>query len=479
MQGNEETFKFLEGVLTEVAALFPGQYIHIGGDEAYKSEWKKCSKCQARIRKEGLRDEAELQSYFIKRIERILKKQGKRLIGWDEITEGGLAPDATVMYWRSGQAEIPLQAARQGHDVIMSPTEYCYINYYQGDQDMEPPSRHKTLRLKKVYEFDPMPSNFDSTLGKHIIGGQANLWAEQVPTPERAQYMMHPRLAALADAVWSQPENRSWADFADKLPYLMQRYQSAGIPFARSALQVSPDAIYDDETQEFALALNSELGGDIYYTIDGSEPNRHSPHYQKTVNENPGGKRAIRIDTTTTVRARTFSKGVWGQISEERFAFHRAFRKPINYQTPYYRGYSGGGALALTDGRFASKDFRDSLWQGFQQEEAVLTIDLGEEIPIKAIAATFLQNIAGVVFLPVSVEYQLSTDGEKFISAGILDNSISPRHIENLVEEFRLPLQNRSARYVRLIAKNIGSYPQSSLVIRRKPWIFIDEIVVE
>ncbi len=230
--GNEEVFTFLENVLTEVADLFPSKYIHIGGDEATKTNWEKCPKCQSRIKTERLKDELELQSYFIKRIEKFLASKDKNLLGWDEILEGGLAPRATVMSWRGFEGGI--EAARSGHDVVMSPTQFCYFDYYQGPQESEPLAIGGFLPLSKVYQFIPVPDSLTADEAKHILGGQANLWTEYIPTPEHSFYMMFPRLDAMAEVLWSKPENKNYEDFVRRLDKQFARFDNAGINYSKN-----------------------------------------------------------------------------------------------------------------------------------------------------------------------------------------------------------------------------------------------------
>ena len=203
--GKDSTFKFLEDVLDEVMTIFPSKYIHIGGDEATKTNWKTCPYCQKRIKTEGLKNVEELQSYFVKRIEKYINSKGKKLIGWDEILEGGLAPEATVMSWRGTAGGI--EAAEQGHDVIMTPGTHCYFDHYQGPQNEEPLAIGGYTPLSKVYEFDPVVDSMTPEEAKHVLGGQANLWAEYIPTTKQSEYMIFPRLAAMAEALWSPKES--------------------------------------------------------------------------------------------------------------------------------------------------------------------------------------------------------------------------------------------------------------------------------
>ena len=234
----EETFAFLEDVLSEVAELFPSPYIHIGGDEALKEEWQKSDYAQELIKKEDLGDENGLKSYFIKRISKFLKTKNKNIIGWDEIIEGGLAPGATVMFWRNwiGTDEI-VEMANEGHDIIMTPTSHCYFDYYQ-----VPKRQQKNVDLciggyltaKKVYDFDPMPKKISEKAKKHIIGAQGNVWTEYMKTSDRVEYMALPRMTALSEVVWSKQEHRNWKDFEKRLKYLTKRYDALNLNYFKN-----------------------------------------------------------------------------------------------------------------------------------------------------------------------------------------------------------------------------------------------------
>ena len=224
---SETTFEFLETVLTEVMELFPSPYIHIGGDEAPKAAWERSEAAQAVIAREGLADEHELQSWFIHRIEEFLNANGRRLIGWDEILEGGLAPNATVMSWRGMEGGI--EAARAGHDVIMTPTSHAYFDYYQGDPAREPLAIGGDLPLERVYELEPVPPELTEAEARHILGGQANLWTEYIRTPGKAEYMAYPRAFAMAEVLWSPPELRDLGHFLARLPHALRRLDRQGV----------------------------------------------------------------------------------------------------------------------------------------------------------------------------------------------------------------------------------------------------------
>lgn len=243
--GEEKVFEFLEDVLSEVIVLFPGTYIHIGGDECPKVRWKECDKCQARIAEEGLADEHELQSYFIRRIEKLLISKEKKLIGWDEILEGGLAPEATVMSWRGTQGGI--EAARQGHDVIMTPTSHCYFDYYQADPETEPLAIGGFTPLEKVYSFEPAPEELTEEEARYVLGAQGNLWTEYIKTPEQAEYMSVPRMCALAEVVWSRKEARDWEDFLKRLTRHFRRLDGMEVNYCRSSYRAEIGTRLDEE----------------------------------------------------------------------------------------------------------------------------------------------------------------------------------------------------------------------------------------
>ena len=224
--GNEKTFEFLENVLIEVMELFPSEYIHIGGDEAGKASWPNCKLCQARMKKEGLKDVNELQSYSIHRMERFLNSHGRKLLGWDEILDGGLAPNATVMSWRGTEGE--LAAIRSGHKAIMSPGQYCYLDGYQDAPYSQPEAIGGYLPLKKVYGYEPVPDSLSADEAKLMYGVQANLWTEYIPTEEHAEYMLYPRAIALAEVAWSKPENKSWEDFHRRALKIVDELKAKG-----------------------------------------------------------------------------------------------------------------------------------------------------------------------------------------------------------------------------------------------------------
>lgn len=264
--GKESTFEFLENVLKETMELFPSKYIHIGADEVWKGHWEKCTACQQRIKDEGLKDENELQSYFVKRMEKFLVANGRNLVGWDEILEGGLAPEATVMSWRGIQGGI--DAAKQGHDVVMSPTSHCYFDY-----------PYANISTQSVYGWEPVPDELSEQEAKHILGGQANVWTEWIADTQRVEYMIFPRMFATAEVLWSPKENRDWNDFSQRLMRQFARLDALGASYHIPPPQVEfTAAVFQDSTTVSALAAEGSPF-ELRYTMDGKDPDKSSPRY--------------------------------------------------------------------------------------------------------------------------------------------------------------------------------------------------------
>ena len=294
--GRESTFEFLDKVFTEVAAVFPFEYIHIGGDECFKGFWEKCTDCQQRMKDNGLKNTNELQSYFIKRLESMLEKKGKKLMGWDEILEGGLAPKASVMSWRGMGGGIA--AAKENHHVVMSPTDYAYLDLYQGDPSIEPPT-YSMLRFKTVYDFEPLPVGVDPNF---ILGGQGNLWTESVPTFRQVEYMLWPRSFALSEVLWSDKSKRNWNQFLGRTESHLKRLSKSDINYASSFYDaiVTPTKGSDGK---LLIELDAELDGlDIYYSFENVYPDHHTPKYKK------GEKLSVPKDADT-FRAITYRDG--------------------------------------------------------------------------------------------------------------------------------------------------------------------------
>lgn len=462
--GNDSVFTFLENVLSEVIDLFPSQYIHIGGDEVDKTPWKNCNKCQLRIKNENLHNEEELQSYFIRRIEKIVNSKGRRIIGWDEILEGGLAPNATVMSWRGEAGGI--QAAKMKHDVVMTPGAPCYFDHYQAGPEGEPLAFGGLNSLQSVYNYDPIPAELDELDIKFILGAQANLWTENITTTEQVEYMLLPCMPALAEVVWSTKENRNWKNFNERLKTQFRNFEQKGIRYCRGnfTVNIKPESKNGNLT---AILSNEIINSDIYYTTDNAYPDAQSNKYSVPVH----------IDSTTTLRAITVLNGqVMGQVPAiQKFVFHKAIGKAIKYTYPVSPYYLADGTSTLTDGirgKFEIKKY----WHGFYNNNLIATIDLGEVETVKSITLGCLQKYNDWIFLPQWVKFEISADGITFFQIETATNPIGINQPE-IIYDFKASFSPVKARYIRVLAKNNLCPPGHSG--EGKPgWIFADEIMV-
>lgn len=289
--GNDSVFTMLDKVFTEIAALFPGSYIHVGGDEAFKGFWKTCPKCQKRMQQEQLQNVDELQSYFVKRVEKIIESKGKKMIGWDEILDGGLAPNAAVMSWRGMKGGIA--AAKMQHNVVMSPWGNSYLDLYQSDSSAEPPT-YGMCRLTNCYQYDPVPDGVDA---QYILGGQGNLWAEMIPNYRQAQYMTWPRAMALAEVYWSPKEKRDWDGFIKRMEAQFPRLDQQHIKYARSYYNAIIQPVKDEQGNRY-VQLSTEIKGlDIYYSFDNTNPDNYYPKYEGKPLAFPVGATLLKVIT--------------------------------------------------------------------------------------------------------------------------------------------------------------------------------------
>jgi hexosaminidase len=455
--GNERTFAFLEDVLSEVLDLFPSPYIHIGGDEVPKDRWKACPRCQARLQAESLKDENELQSYFIRRIEKFLNGKGRQLIGWDEILEGGLAPRAIVQSWRSFEGTVA--AAKSGHDTIVSPVTHSYFDY-----DL------RRLDVRQVYTFDPVPPGLTAEEAIHVLGGECNMWTEYAPQ-DKVEAKVFPRLLAMAECLWSDRQGRDFEEFRRRLQDHYPRLAALGVrPGAETKpLTLSPNYLAASG-QLLASVTSSETGLDIRFTTDGSNPSLASPSYS----------RPIEIGQTSTLKAAAFRDGQpYGEIEERNFHRHAGLGRRLTLASAASPRYKGGGDQGLADGIRGSALSRDGAWQGFEGTDLVATLDLGRVMSLRRLACGFLQHASVGIFLPDLVEFFVSRDGKTFASAGTVIPGFSRKNPEVASREIEVVLERTSARYIRVRARNAGPCPAGHPLAGLKSWIFADEIIVE
>ncbi|MDO4164963.1 MAG: family 20 glycosylhydrolase [Bacteroides sp.] len=471
--GNEKTIPFLEDVLTEILDIFPSKYIHIGGDEAPRTRWEKCPKCQALIRQKGLKSDKEhtaedrLQSYCMTTIEQFLNSKGRQIIGWDEILEGDVAPNATVMSWRGSAGGI--KAAQMGHDVIMTPNSHCYFDYYQSSHtENEPLSIGGYLPIEKVYSLEPTESLNDEQK-KHIIGVQANLWTEYIASTEHVEYMVLPRMDALAEVQWTRPEKKDYKDFTSRLLPLLKFYQRDSLNYSKQVFDLKADFTPDTLKKVITVSLSAIDDAPIYYTLDGSTPTTASTLYTAP------------IDITTTVDfcAAAIRPEGPSNVTEQKLFFNKATMKPITLATPPVPRYAYNGAPALVDGIKGKESYFSSAWLGFYYGDLTATIDLREPTDIQRVftsACVDLPNwIMGCTGLVVSV----SDDGKNFRQVADksypAETSIGKRGIE----DYEVTFEPTKARYVKVVVKHSPALPKGHDGAGRRPYIFVDEIGIE
>ncbi|MFY0603305.1 MAG: family 20 glycosylhydrolase [Flavobacteriaceae bacterium] len=457
----ESTFKFLEDVIDEVIRLFPGKYIHIGGDEAPKTNWKKCNHCQKLIEKEGLKDEHGLQSYFIARMEKYINSKGKQIIGWDEILEGGLAPNATVMSWRGVNGAI--EAAKEGHDVILTPGSHCYFDHYQSESESEPVAIGGFLPLEKVYNFNPIPKELNKEQSKYVLGAQGNVWTEYIPNSKKLEYMAFPRAIALSEVLWSSPKNKSYPNFVIRLKEFQKRLDELDVNYANHLYEISGQVkkINGKMFYELTTTTNDKP---IFYSINNSEPN--------ILYSGP-----IPIHKSMTITAAVLDMGIEqvGNTFKQKINFHKAFGKNILIDKKPHESYSAGGKDALINGVWGSnKRYGDKEWLGFSGEDIVIMIDLGEFKDINSIATRFHNGNGQWIYSPKKLNIYFDLGNGKDIS---FDNIFKPN--DSLIVNFKVDLKGIKARRLRITIPNYGIIPEGKQGAGHKAWTFIDEIIIE
>jgi hexosaminidase len=447
--GNDTVFAFMEDVLTEVMELFPSKYIHIGGDEAPKYRWEHCKKCKQRIKEENLHDTHELQSYFITRIENFLNKNGRQLIGWDEILEGGLAPSATVQSWRG--EECGIAAAKSGHDAIMSPTSHCYFDYGLDATD-----------LKEVYHYEPIPAELTEDEAKHILGGECNMWSERAPQ-ELVDSKVFPRILAMSEVLWSSSE-KDYDNFYSRVQKHYPKLDALGVTYGFESVPITSTVVFNADS--FAVSL---LKGSPDMHLEYSLNNKDWQAY--TV---PFG-----VNTSTTLKARGFkNEKPYGEFKQE-IIRHIATGKKVTYTIPYSKHYKGTGDNNLTDGLLGStENFRDGYYQGFSGTDMEVIIDLGQNTTFSKIETTFFQYYLSWIVLPTSVSYAVSDDGVKFNDIETIANEIPLMKEGKFKHTFSFEKETIKAKYLKVSAKTVGKLPQEHPAAGSDAWVFVDEIII-
>lgn len=472
--GNDKTLEFINDVLAEIVEIFPSEYIHVGGDECPKTRWKDCPKCQARIKSLGIKAdnkhsaEEKLQSFIIAHAEKFLNEHGRQIIGWDEILEGGLAPNATVMSWRGISGGI--EAARQQHDVIMTPTSHMYFDYYQTkDIANEPMAIGGYVPIEKVYQFEPVPSVLTPDEQKYIIGVQANLWTEYIPTFKQVEYMEMPRMAALAEVQWTVPEKKDYPDFLSRLPRLVSIYDLEGYNYAKHIFNVNVSFIPNAKEGVLDVVLSSIDSADIYYTLDGAEPTTASQKYTDTLKMNKACKLSAAVIRPT---------GKSDVFSEE-ITFNKASMKPIAMNAPINGQYAYKGATTLIDGICGNENYKTGNWIAFYKNNMEAVIDLLQPAEISKARINTCVVKGDWVFDARSFSVEVSEDGTTYQKVASESYPAMVAEDSDGVHAHELAFTPVSARYVKIIVEPEYSLPEWHGGKGNPAFVFIDEISLD
>lgn len=474
--GNDQTLRFLEGVFAEVVDLFPSTYIHIGGDECPKTQWQKCSKCQFRIQTLGLQTdtkctkEERLQSFLVTHIEDFLRTYNRRIIGWDEILDGGLSPFATVMSWRGERGGI--EAAKQQHEVILTPNTYLYFDYYQAAAIFpEPLSIGGYLPIDRVYKYNP-GSDFTLEEQKYIKGVQGNLWTEFIPTFSQLQYMALPRWAALCEIQWMQAGAKEYDDFFKRLFRLLALYDAEGYNYAKHLFNVCAQFNVDIPRQMLEVKLSTIDDSPVYYTLDGSIPTIQSSRY----------KTPITINKDTQLKAKVIRAHVDSKLLSENISFNKATLKPVILYQPVCDTYSLGGANALVDGLKGGEDYRTERWVGFSNNGLDATIDLMQPTQVESVSISVYVSchswLGELFFDTRGFKVQISDDGENYFTVASELYQPLKENTAKGIHTHTLSFFPVTTRYVRVVMSCENSIPAWHESRGKSAYLLVDEVAI-
>ena len=472
--GNEKTMEFLENVLSEVADLFPSEYVHIGGDECPKVRWEKCPVCQAKIKELGLKDSDEfnaehyLQSYVMERMEKFLATKGKKIIGWDEILEGTPGPDATIMSWRGSDGGI--KASKMGHDVIMTPNSHFYFDYYQAkDTENEPFGIGGYIPIEKVYSYDPFLEITEADARAHILGVQANVWTEYIASNGHLEYMVLPRQAALSEVQWCRPETKDWDRFLSSLSHEAAMYDILGYNYARTVFQIISKVSVNHNKGCVEVELSTQGDAPVRYTLDGSTPDHNSTLYTGPV-EVTGG---------TTIKAIVERDNMDTRLYSQSFCENKAMGKTVTLLTEPQGRYTYGAPDSFVDGLRGNREFGSGSWSGWYGTPLSLTIDMGGQASYSSVALGTLVDKGNDIFPPLNVVVSTSDNGTDFTEAGRIDIPVPSSKDADGIVDYTVAFPETSARYIRIDAETNASKPSWHARGGAPGFLFVDEIIVK
>lgn len=471
--GNDQTIQFIKDVLAEIVEIFPSEYIHVGGDECPKVKWSTCPKCQARIKALGLKSdnkhtkEERLQSYVIHEAEEFLNSKGRKMIGWDETLEGGLAPNATVMSWRGEAGGI--EAAKQHHDVVMTPNTYLYFDYYQSkDTETEPMAIGGYLPIERVYSYEPMPKSLSPEEQKYIVGVQANLWTEYIPDFKQVQYMVLPRMAALSESQWCAPEKKNYEAFLQRVSRLVNIYAKNGWNYATHIFDVMLDLKPNTETGTLDAVARTIDNAPIYYTLDGSEPTTASEKYTDV----------IKIDKPCTLRTVAIRPSGSSKITNDEISFSKSSMKPITMLQPINKQYEFSGATVLVDGMTGNMNYKTGRWIAFYTNDLEAVIDLKEATEISSMTLHTCVEKGDWIFDTRGITVSVSDDNQTFKEVASEAYPAMKESDPNQIYTHELKFDPVKTRYVKVKALSEQKIPSWHGGKGNPGFLFVDEIIL-
>lgn len=471
--GNDFTLQFVKDVLSEVADIFPSEYIHIGGDECPKVRWEKCPKCQERIKSLGLKSDAKhtkeqrLQSYMIQEAAKYLKEKGKRIIGWTEILEGGLVPDATLMSWIGESGGI--EAAHQHHDVIMTPNTYLYFDYYQSKKvEDEPLAIGGYLPIEKTYNYEPMPKELTEEEQQYIKGVQANLWTEYIPIFSQVQYMVLPRLGAAAEVQWTDPSKKDYKDFLRRVPHLVAVYDCYGWNYATHVYDVNVDMKADTVNHVLNVQLSTMADDPIYYTLDGQDPTEKSLKYTKP----------FTIDQSVVLKTMAVHPDRTSKISVDTIRFNKATLKPVVLLQPNESRFSPDGPVVLVDGRNGNHSFDTGAWLAVAGNDLEAVINMQAETILSSASVHVYVRKDAWLFDARGFSVSVSFDNKNYKEVASQEYKQMQESDSDGIIEHELLFDPCKATYVKIKVISEKSMPDWHWDAGKAPFLLVDEIIL-
>ena len=460
--GNDSVFTFLQDILDEVLELFPSKYIHLGGDEARKTHWEECPLCQTRMKAESLENTEELQGYFMARVARYVQNKGREVIGWDELTNARIPEGSIILGWQ-GYGQAALKAAELGHRFIMTPARILYLIRYQGPQWFEPITYFGNNTLKDVYDYEPVQKDWTPQAASLLMGVQACMWTEFCNSPADVDYLLFPRLSALAEVAWTKPARKNWASYLKAMDHFNEHLAAKGIVYARSMYNIQQTVTPKEGRLQVELdCIRPDV--QVRYTMDGSVPTAQSPLYTKP----------LMLTEAKTIKAATFAGNEQlGQMLELPVIWNKATAKPV-------KSAGTGDLYMLTNGIRGSQKYTDLEWCSWMKSDTVtFTLDLKKPELVNKLTLGSITNYGMAVHKPAEIEVWISGDDKEYRKVGECSYTKNEIFREGVFRE-DIPFEiGTEARYVRVVARGAGDCPFTHVRPGQEARIYFDEIIIE